>query len=118
MEWTAAPDRMTPAGAGALAAAVGALGLLAGHDALWNHAGSAAASDATEDIAVLAWVLGWCLLACAAVGVAAWVIAVIRNALASRRASIANPSVFVVCVAIVLWAVTIAPLWGAGAAAA
>lgn len=118
MEWTAAPDRMTASAVGVLAMAVGALGLLAGFNALWHHAGSAAALDANEDIALLAWILGWCLLVNAAVAVAVWLIAVVRNAHEHRRASLANVTVFVVCVVVMMYAVAITPLWGTGAAAA
>lgn len=109
---------MTPFAVGGLTLAASALGLLAVFNALWHHAGSSAALDANENVALLTWILGWCLLVGATAAMVVWLIAATRDALAHRRVSLVNVSLFVAYAAVMIIAVTIAPLWGAGAATA
>ena len=117
MELTAAPDRMTSPGAGVLAAAATALGLLATFNALW-HGPRGGVALTTEGFATIAWVLGWVLLVAAVFAAAAWLVAAIRDAIAERRASIINAIMFAATIAIMILAVIIAPLSGTGSAQA
>lgn len=116
MEWTTAPDRLTPPAVGVLATAAGALGLLLVFRGLWHDASSAAALDANEGLATLAWLAGWGLLITAVIASACLLAAAIHDVVRHRQASAVNAIACAASIAIVIVAATISPAWGTGSA--
>jgi hypothetical protein len=116
MKWTTAPDRLTPAAAGVLATAVGALVLLLVFRGLWHNATSTAALDANEGLATLTWLAGWGLLIAAVIASVSFLAAAIHDVVRHGQASLINVIACAASIAVVIAAVTISPAWGTGSA--
>jgi hypothetical protein len=112
VEKAATRDRLTVPGAVALALATGAVLSLWAYNWLWvRNAGAPAALDATENLAVLAWLVGWLLVTCAAGAAVVLLVAVIRR-LAARMLPLVDIVAFGAATALIVAAVSLAPLWG------
>lgn len=112
VEKAATNDRLTIPGAVALALSTGAVLSLWAYHSLWvRNAGTPAALDATEDLAVLAWLVGWLLVTCAAGAAVVLLVAVTRR-LAARVLPLIDIVAFGAATVLIVAAVSLAPLWG------
>lgn len=113
-EKAAARDRLTIPGVVALAMATGAVLALWLHHALWvGNAENPAALDASESVAVLAWAVGWLLVACA-VGAAVVLLVVVIRRIAARALPLIDIVALAAATALIVGAVSLAPFWGTG----
>ncbi len=104
-------DRLTALAAWAVGLAAGAACALWWYNSLWvQSAGNPMALDANENLAALAWVVGWLLIACAACLSAVVLVRAIRRS-ASRR-PILDSVALGVTLLLLVGAVMSAPLWG------
>ncbi len=107
-------DRPTISGVVALALSTGAVLSLWLYHALWiRNAGNPVALDAAENVAMLAWMAGWLLVACAAGAVVVLLVAVIRR-IATRVLPLIDIVALGGSTALIVGAVSLAPLWGTG----
>ncbi|MFB7892693.1 hypothetical protein ACFC1I_10890 [Microbacterium sp. NPDC056044] len=104
-------DRLTTAGAVALASAAGGLLSLWLHHALWvQNAGTPAALDANEGAAVFAWLVGWLLVMCAA-GAAVVLLGVVVRRISARALPLIDIVALGATAVLIAGAVSLAPLW-------
>ena len=92
----------------AFALAATAVVALSVHRAAWFH------TESAESIAVLAWLLGWLLLACAVIVTGVSLIAVLRRVFYRRPVPLVEAAVLCACVVLIVIAITMAPMWGTG----
>ncbi|WP_426321692.1 hypothetical protein [Microbacterium sp. E-13] len=107
-------DRPTIPGVLALALSTGAVLSLWLYNALWvGNAGNPAALDAAENVAMLTWMVGWLLVVCAAGAAAVLLVSVIRR-IATRVLPLIDIVALGGSTALIVVAVSLAPLWGTG----
>lgn len=107
---------LTVPGVTALVLAVGAVLALWVHNMLWTqNAGDPIALDAGEGAATIAWFVGWMLVIGASVASVVLLMVVIRRIIA-RTMPLIDVIALVLAAALIVFAVILAPLWGAGSA--